>query len=268
MSTASFEKAPLIEVICGITFNAPEFSSVHFGLYWQSIKDRYPSLPMDTHPVGEVQLLALLPKLRRVWFKSPDERNFIQLQADKFLYNWRKSATDEEYTHSQSVYEGFQAEWMHFYQWWTSLEQEQQKDELNVFPVSFSRIEPTQYELTYLNHMDARLGWHSSEDTPKIFSFLEYDWPSSPLGQPKANNISLEFDLPDPLGTLTMVIAQGMRLDDNTPILICELTARSLGARIPFNGWFEDTHEFVVQTFISLLREEIKEEWGLKWLEQ
>ncbi len=52
MSKASFQTSPLTEVICGITFDAPDFASVHFGLYWQSIQARYPSLPKDTQPIG------------------------------------------------------------------------------------------------------------------------------------------------------------------------------------------------------------------------
>ena len=47
MSIAKFTKSPLIEVVCGVEFNAPEFSSVHFGMYWQAIQERFPSSPLD-----------------------------------------------------------------------------------------------------------------------------------------------------------------------------------------------------------------------------
>ncbi|MCU0548379.1 MAG: TIGR04255 family protein [Leptolyngbya sp. Prado105] len=252
----------MTEVICGITFNAAEFSSVHFGLYWQTIQERFPLPPTDTYPIGEVPVLALTPKLRRVWFRSKDQHQFIQLQADKFLYNWRKSTATDQYTEFRDVYQGFQHEWRYFQKWWTDLAQQHFVD------TPFNALEVAQYELTYLNHIDSSMGWSSSEDTQKIFGFLAWDWSSFPLGHPKTQQINLEFAIPEHMGMLSLVITPGVRTDDNFPVLICELTARSFDASQPFDQWFHFAHQSVVQSFVNLLQEDIKEAWGFKWLDQ
>jgi uncharacterized protein (TIGR04255 family) len=264
MLKASFQQTPLTEVICGITFSAPEFASVHFGLYWQSIKADYPNLPIDTQPIGEVPLLSIPPKLRRVWFESLDKHKVIQLHSDKFLYNWRKLDEQDRYPHFQDVAQGFAAEWQHFQAWWHQLVQETK----SVSPLPITTIEPVYYELTYLNHIDAAMGWHSPDDNPKIFRFLAAEWQAFALGSPKVHNVSLEFLLPNQMGILSLIVTQGLKLQDNSPILVCELTARSFDAKIPFNQWFGDTHEAVVKSFIDLLQEDIKKAWGFKWLEQ
>jgi uncharacterized protein (TIGR04255 family) len=263
MLKASFEKAPLTEVICGVTFSTAEFSSVHFGLYWQSIRDRYPSLPTDTPPMGDIPLLAVLPKLRRVWFSSEDRCRFIQLQSDKFLYNWRRSATVHQYPHFEEVYRSFEQEWQQFHQWWDDVVQQ-----YSVANSPFRSLNPIQYELTYLNHIDQSLGWNDSEDTQNIFSFLVGEWSNFPLGKPETQNINLEFSLPGRAGILSLVITQVVRLEDNAPVLICELTARSSDTKLSHHEWFKLAHESVVQTFIKLLQEETKAAWGFKWLDQ
>lgn len=265
ISKASFEKAPLTEVICGITFNTAEFSSVHFGLYWQSIQERFPLLPTDTYPIGEISVLAITPKLRRVWFRSKDQHKFIQLQSDKFLYNWRKSAATDQYTDFDDVYQGFHQEWQHFQQWWTDLAQQFQL--VSAFP-PLNLLETVQYELTYLNHIDSSMGWKSSEDTQKIFGFLGWEWSSFPLNQPTTQQINFEFALPHKMGTLSLIITPGMRSEDNSLVLVCELTARSFDTKISTDEWFQVAHEYVVQSFVNLLQEDIKETWGFRWLDQ
>ncbi len=263
MSKASFQTSPLTEVICGITFDAPDFASVHFGLYWQSIQARYPSLPKDTQPIGEIPLLAIPPKLRRVWFESIDQAKVVQLQADKFLYNWRKVDQSVEYPHFQDVYQGFAAEWQHFEAWWRQLWQAQQA--APTFP-GLDPIRAAQYELTYLNQIGHELGWHSAADTQRIFKFLAGNWGDFPLSQPNAHQFNLEFALPEGMGTLAISISQGIELANNQPVLICELTARSADAMRPIAGWFEAAHESMVQSFLHLLNEDVKTAWGFQWL--
>lgn len=264
MSKAVFAKAPLTEVICGVTFNAPEFSSVHFGLYWQHIKAQYPGLPKDTHPIGEVPLLSIPPKLRRVWFESLDTHKVLQLQADKFLFNWRKLETESKYPHFQEVYQEFEQEWQRFQTWWDDFSKENPRES----PSPFDRLEVVQYELTYLNQISEALGWQSVADSPAIFNFLG-GWKDFPLGNPQTQNVNLEFALPDHLGTLSLVVGQAIKLEDNSPMLTCEITARS-GFELDRSPrqWFEETHELVVKSFMHLLQDQIKQAWGFQWLEQ
>ncbi|BAU13030.1 hypothetical protein LEP3755_35660 [Leptolyngbya sp. NIES-3755] len=268
MAKAVFEKAPLTEVVCGVEFNAPNFSSVHFGMYWQKVLERFPMPPLDRSPIGEMPILSLMPQLRRVWFQSQDQKKLVQLQADRFLYNWRKLAENDRYPHFQEVYQEFEREWAVFQEWWDEIGKVQQIP-LNVPGVEFSfrALQPLRYELTYINQIDASFGWTNSSDHRKIFNFLGRDWEGCRVGKPGLHNTNLEFVLPDGLGTLGVAISQAMKLEDETALLFCELTARSPDARVNLQEWFKAANKNIVQTFIDLLQEDIKREWDLKWLE-
>jgi hypothetical protein len=43
-----------------VEFTAPEFSAVHFGLYWQTIRERFPVPPQDLPPIGDIYVLPTL----------------------------------------------------------------------------------------------------------------------------------------------------------------------------------------------------------------
>lgn len=250
---AKFAKAPLSEVVCGVEFNAPGFSSIHFGLYWQSIQERFPNPPLDKSPIGEIELMASPPSLRRVWFQSVGRNQLIQLQANRFHYNWKRLAEDDEYPHFDVLYPNFEKEWTAFQDWWVEL------DELP--------IQSMHYELTYLNQIDAGLGWQSPDDNPKVFSFLDVL-----LSDERPDLISHDcrmlFALPNEQGTLTVRLNQAKRLEDNANILILELTARSTNCERPLSSWFSDVHVFLVKIFVELLSESAKADWGLRWLEK
>jgi uncharacterized protein (TIGR04255 family) len=250
---ASFNKAPLSEVVCGVEFNAPDFSSIHFGLYWQSIRDRFPAPPLDQPPIGVLEIIAPIPSLRRVWFESVDRRRLIQLQANRFHYNWKRLAEHDEYPHFDVLYPHFEKEWNAFQEWWI---------ELDKLP-----IQPMYYELTYLNQIDAALGWSSPKDTPKLFSFLNVSLPDA-LPQLVSHDCSMVFSLPDERGSLVMRLNQGMQIENGSNVLILELTARSSHCNIPISTWFSKSHEDIVRTFVRLLSETAKASWGLTWLEQ
>lgn len=252
-SVAKFAKAPLSEVVCGVEFNAPDFSSIHFGLYWQAIRERFPSPPLDKPPIGALEIMASPPSLRRVWFESVDRKQLIQLQANRFLYNWKRLSEQDEYPHFDVLYPNFEKEWTAFQDWWI---------ELDKLP-----LQPIHYELTYLNQIDAKFGWSSPNDTPNIFSFLDVGLPDR-LPQLVQHDCSLLFSLPNEQGSLTMRLNQAKRIEDNSNMILLELTARSIDCHISLSRWFADVHVFLVNTFVELLSDSAKEDWGLTWLDQ
>jgi len=253
LSVARFEKAPLSEVVCGVEFNAPDFSSIHLGLYWQAIRDRFPAPPLDKPPIGAIEIMPPIPSLRRVWFESADRKRLIQLQENRFHYNWKRLSAQDEYPHFDVLYPHFEKEWNAFQAWWV---------ELDKLP-----IQPTHYELTYLNQIDSEFGWRNPRDTPKIFSFLDVSLPNS-LPQLNSHDIGMIFSLPNEQGSLVMRLNQVKRLENDSDMLILELTARSTDCNTPISSWFSNSHESMVGTFVELLSDVCKESWGLKWSEQ
>ncbi len=250
MSKAHFVKSPLAEVVFGVEFNAPHFSSVHFGLYWQEIKDNFSKYPIDRPPVGANEIGCVLPPLRRVWFSSDDQRELIQLQDNRFYYNWRKQ--NEEYPHFEEIHPKFLGQWHRFKDWWLETEQRE--------------LQPSRYQMTYINQIEANLGWNNAEDSAKIFNFLESNWDSFNL-KPNIFNANLEFLLPEEQGIVSVTINQSIKPKDNSPVLTLNITSVSKDTSIKIETWFKLAHQSTVEIFLSLINQETKNLWGFKWLQ-
>ena len=252
MLIAQFNKSPLTEVVCGVEFYAPGFSSVHFGLYWQAIKERFPTKPVDRPPINEFNSLLSFssqPNLCRVWFKSEKKEELIQVQSNRFYYNWRRQEKTDEYSFDDEIYVNFAREWEVFKKW--CLERAE-------IPLKIVR-----YELTCVNTIDKDFGWHNSNDHKKVFSFVSKDL----LLEPDIFNTEMEFKLKNDLGILSVNLNQRENLDNNDSLFVfLELTTKSANTDEDIKTWFEQVHKLTVSTFLALLTEEIKQEWGLVWL--
>ncbi len=247
MSIVDFSNPPISEVVCGVEFNAPNFSTVHFGQYWQKIAGRYPQY-FDVPPVGEFTIISGLPSLRRVWFKSPETNELIQLQSDRFFYNWRREDIKEPYPRFDTIYQNFIKEWEIFNQWWSES--------------TSSPIFNVRYELTYLNQLDNSFGWSSTEDNHKIFTFKGREW-NGFLSAPNVHVSNLQFILPENIGILFVNTNQGIKAIDQTPITTFELLLRSNDSNIDTSVWFTKAHEYIVKGFLDLTKRSIQTEWGL-----
>ncbi|NJL41837.1 MAG: TIGR04255 family protein [Leptolyngbyaceae cyanobacterium SM1_4_3] len=252
MAEIKFSNPPLTEVVCGVAFDAPEFSSVHFGLYWQKIRDRFPATPVDNPPfVGAGGLLSFsdLPPLRRVWFESSNKKELVQLQADHFYYNWRKQDDQDSYPHFKNIYPGFIREWEEFCHWW--------EEDIDLLLI------PTQYELTYINQIDAEFGWKTPADNQKIFTFEGRNW-NGFLSSPSNHVFALQFALPESFGTLSVSGNQAISPLNGEPVMVLELTARSLGIEPDLSAWFNLAHEHIVKGFVDLTQSSIHQDWGIQ----
>ena len=55
-----------------------------------------------------------LPPLPRCWFLNDTETRLIQLQADRFIHNWRKVTGKEEYPRYEAIRDEFIDRWDEF----------------------------------------------------------------------------------------------------------------------------------------------------------
>jgi uncharacterized protein (TIGR04255 family) len=83
---------PIVEVICGIIFDALRgMDPLMLGVYWERRRAEYPQhqiLPA----IGAADLVLGLGGYppARTWFISTDDSQVLQLQSDRFYLNWRK----------------------------------------------------------------------------------------------------------------------------------------------------------------------------------
>lgn len=104
-----YKQPPIIEVACGLTFDPLESLLVpHYGMFWERIKKDFPDCEHAPH-LGELPpaMTSTEFPLPRVWFINSADDNVIQLQRDRFFFNWRRSAPVEKYPRYEFVIKSF-----------------------------------------------------------------------------------------------------------------------------------------------------------------
>lgn len=260
----SYDKPPVVELVCGILFEPLDrFLAPHLGLLWEQFRTEYPNtrqvtpLPPLIEPPENT--LSLLPSLSddfmlnpRVWFESQDGTGLIQVQRDRFLYNWKKVKAEDVYLHYSHVVSQFR----------TCLE----RFELFLHENDLGNVKPLQYELTYVNHISNSQGWNSLNEVGTIFPDISWrNVTNRFLTELEGLTVQTSFRLPRRQGRLHAAIRYGIRQPDQ-PVLLLELTCRGIGedrSRSAMWQWFDLAHEWIVRAFADLTSEEIQKSiWG------
>ena len=223
-------------------------------MYWETIRDNFP-LQVDRLPNLGDETFFLLPPLRRVWFLSEDEKRLVQLQDNYFGYNWSQE-DGEEYPHFDKIFTEFLKQWNHLKDWWYRYEEES--------------IEPSGYELIYINKIDKDSGWFSAEDHHKIFTFISKGFERS-LETPKFIDFQTAFSLPNNEGRLSLTVDQRIQESDEpndendenngSDFVIFRLNASSFNTDSEIEHWFRSAHNYVLKAFLELT-EEAQQKWG------
>ena len=254
-----YENPPVNEVVCGIFFGRLEkFLSSYLGLLWDQYKpdysesrevaplvpvvERFDNLPQQPH--------IDVPPLPRTWFVHNNDNGVIQVQRDRFLHNWRKIRSDDEYPRYSKVIEMFRT---HLSTFTTFIEEH-----------NLGVIKPLQYELTYINHIVKGNGWETISDVGNIFPYCS--WPpttSASLPQPEIINWQTSFALPEQTGRLHTRIHYAIRPQDNLPLFRFELTARGIGNYTTLESmwdWFQLAHDWIIRGFIDLTSPQLQKD--------
>ena len=250
--TPSFSAPPIVEVSFGLQFKElPDFKSVHFGQLWQSMfKDSFPQVE-DTAPVPSSEELGMqlmtLPPLRRVFLKSSDGSELIQLQNNRFFFNWRKSDT-QEYPRFSVLFPKFRSLLALFADF--------------VKTSALGALEPHRFELAYVNYIDVPDHNFASalEENIKLLKWTDIQ--STHLAPPNTATGSWQFDLPRNIGQMS---ASLNHIRDNRAksyiafILACASTSAKLDE---LEEWFHIAHEAIVFGFDELTTENAHGRWG------
>jgi uncharacterized protein (TIGR04255 family) len=253
------EKPPVIETSLGCFFSRIEgWNVLHFGALWDRFREKYPLaefpppiLPMLEPPIriqwspGDV----LIPI--RSLFTDASKTQLVQLQADLFLHNWRKTDKTPNYEHYDRILPLFKEDWATF----SSFLEEQ----------SLRRPTISRCEMTYFNHIVRGEHWQDYADFPRLFRAWRGFEKDSVFG-----NIELAaFNVVQAIGRgkVTMVVSPGVRTLDGKEILQMNVTA----TRVPdgsedkdlFAG-LDDCHEIALKAFNSFVTEEALQKWESK----
>ena len=255
----SYKTPPVSEVAIGVFFNSlPALKIIpHIGALWQKFRKDYPraehAIPIELKGNIEIDAVTGLP-LPRVWFIDDTESKLIQVQGNFFCFNWRRHQNqDLDYPHFKAIAKEFHLNVSIF------------QDFLN--EMGFGGLDPTELELTYINHIPKGSGWETIDEVNKVVTDLCWNADTSRF-LPKPSNIAWQtaFALPDDAGRLRVKLTEAKRKVDSHPLIVLELSARGIGKDSSIDHiwqWYSLAHEWIVRGFTDLTTEEMQfVHWG------
>lgn len=255
----SFARAPLVEVVCGVQFHALPIQTVHFGQFWERIREDGYLKTLDAPPVpgvvespqGVQQTFAWseLPELRRVFFVDESRGRLLQLQPNRFHHNWQRKAEHDVYPRFPEVRSEFLNRWAAFCAFLPE--------------VGLASPHVVQGELTYINHIPAGDLWGSA-GLQKLFPWFSPNV-GSIASQPEIE-VALHFELPECQGRLHVTIRTGARVTDRSRVVIMDLTVRGVPGTEPsgdgLGAWLGLARGAIVRTFSELTGSDAHTHWG------
>lgn len=255
-----FDSPPVVEVACGVLFASPgPIETVHIGAFWDRVRAQFPSAS-DAPPLAplvEQEGNAIpeyewsdLPPLRRTWLMSENGCNLIQVQQDRFLFNWKRTLEQDIYPSYEKVIGDFEA---YFETFMTFLDD-----------VGVSRPVCRQFDLTYVNFIDRSNGL-SRVGVGNIFvDHVRNAMPDRFLPEPERFSWSTSYSLPECAGRLHVVAQSAVNGSTSEKIVRLDMIARGIPAT-PSDGsmrrWFDTAHEWITHGFAdatsSVLQAEI-----------
>jgi uncharacterized protein (TIGR04255 family) len=263
-----FDKPPLAETVLSLQLEPiAGLTTAHVGVLWQRFRDQLPLIEeqpplapvlekFDPPSPAQVEVtVEEKPPVPRVWFLNRSKTELIQVQADRFIRNWRKMKDIQPYPRYEPIRERFRGEV-------NILAQFLQDEGLGSLAVN-------QCEVTYVNHIEPSSGWERHGQVDKVLRH----WSGLPAGSflPEAEDVGvrLRFVIPggdgNPIGRLHVGLQPGWKKADNSPILAMNLTARGVPIGEGIDGafaFFDLGRKWIVKAFVDLTTSGMQKIWG------
>lgn len=263
-----FDRPPVIEVVLGVQFQGIGLRPHHAGLLWSEYRERFPRVEekpaldpaierFGVPPSKPEPRLALLqgPPPIRFWFLSDTGGELVQVQRDRFIFNWRRVEDDDEYPRYTTVEREFFAAYGTFVRF--------------LGEQGLGAPEIGQCEVCYVNHIRPHEGlWSSHGEAAKAVTLLasgERDF----LPVPDEVNATASYVIADedggPLGRLRIQLQPRTDSESSAPVLGLQLTARGTPLGEGLDGvraFLRLGHEWIVRGFVDATSPEMQSVWG------
>lgn len=250
-SPISFDAPPIKEVALGRTFlPRSDFLLPYFGSFWALIRDEFPTTehaaPIIDNPEGFSDAF-LLP---RVWFLSKDTATLVQLQQNRFHYNWRQTETKKTYVRFPAVQSKCLEVW--------------EKFEKFVSDMTSEPVKPLSGELTYTNIIDVP-GANNAFEVAEQALEMSFAGAKRPfLGAPKAFGYNYTYEL-DGIGTLLISAVAARQKGLSNEVVKLELTVKGTCSEDDkFDDWSTKAHDTIVRAFKDLTKPAMHTHWQLR----
>ena len=265
-------KPPLDEVAISVQFNdIAGLKTIHYGLLAERLKPLGLTQSEDKAPINaafevfgkrvapvQFQFQAVDAPLARVWYLSDDRHRLVQVQPDRFVYNWRKVAGAGDYPRFDTVLAEFLERCQIF--------------EAFISDQGLPSLALNQCELSYFNVIEVAEGETYHDAFARIFRF----WSSQPNAaalnggsnlEKDSGNINLSHILrgPDasPLARIhTNIVAAERR---NQRVVRLALIFRGPWTQtvdMPLLEFFALGREAIARLFDSMITDQMHAIWG------
>ncbi len=263
-----YDSPPVVEVAVSVQFKSPSVPAPQLVLYWSSVRKRFPKLeqllplpsvvenlgpPLPVQPRVELRV-SNAPPAPRLFLVKESGAELIQAQEDRFGYNWRRLKPQHASPHYHSIRATFAQELRGFQRF---LEEE-----------GLGAVEPTQCELTYVNHIFEDGVWNEHGEADRVIRTIGAT-PSAnflPKAEQVQQNSSYVISRGDgtAIGRLYCNVESRFLTADLKPIFSMSLTARGAPTADGEEGVFgilDIGHEWIVRGFTDLTTPEMHRAW-------
>jgi uncharacterized protein (TIGR04255 family) len=262
-----FRRPPLAETVLSLQFEpVAGLTTAHLGLLWERLRkqlpviEEHPPLPamfekFETPSPGQVEVtFEEKPPMPRVWFLNQAGSELVQVQADRFIHNWRKMEGLDPYPRYEPIRDKFRNEV-------AALEEFLRDEKLGALTVN-------QCEVTYVNLIEPYSVWERHGQLEKALVMYSRMRSASFLPEPQDVALRMRFVIPgqngNPIGRLHAVVQPAWKKSDNSPILVLNLTARGAPIGEGIEGafsFFDLGRSWIVKGFADLTTPEMQRMW-------
>lgn len=263
----SFEAPPVTETVLGVQFKAlPKLTNSLLSVFWNSLGADWGNAE-DAPPVelqferfdaeqewaqlGSVNLSLTPIWKNRLKITNARQDRMIQIQNGRFHYNWLKR--DGDYPRYGTVRSEFDALFKAF--------------AVFVEAKSLGKIEPDQWEVTYVNQIPKGTAWNSSADWANLFRFARAEPLDGAALQSETFSARLAFEIKPKKGRLHAQIQHGLikQESEKKEVVRVELTARGpVAAGEGFGDGLNLGRKTIVETFYQMTSKDAHKFWREK----
>lgn len=256
-----FGRPPVDEVVLSVLFKSLDgLLAPHLGEIWQELKkegflniaEQPPVIPIMENfpnPNQETELrFGNVPNPARIWFIHKDDNQIIQVQRDRFTFNWRKTEPNQKYPGFSAILEKFEEYYNHFGGIIKNLE--------------IGEVSPLQYELTYIDQLMHGDGWDTLDDIGKIYNLFSNSLPSNSFWSGAESLIfQTSFPIQDLNGRLHLAISHRVRVSDQKQTLQTDFTMRGFSSNADYDAmirWFKSARGKMREKFLNMFTEDVQ----------
>ena len=262
-----FARPPVEEVMLSILFQPLDrFFAPHLGEIWQEFKKSGfvhtsaqgavpPAIESFSNQIPEPQVrISNVPDFDRILFIHESGDRILQVQRDRFTFNWRKIEEGQRYPGFSTIFAGFKDFYTRF------------RENLN--NQGIGEIIPLQYELSYINQLMHGDGWDTLGDIGKIYQmFADSQQLDSFWSGAESVILQTSFPISDVQGRLHFAISNRIKMPEQRQTLQTDFTVRGFpeNTESEMITWFKSARDQIIEKFASMFTEDIQTQvWGRK----